>query len=78
MPVITRYNYNYALLIFVFFRFAACPPSTYKDFQGFAKQCTSCPANSGHTKTGSIDKSDCKCFTGYTGTPENGNDCTSK
>lgn len=77
MPMI-RYYYTSALLIFVFSRFAACPPSTYKNFKGFAKQCTACPANSGHTKTQSITITDCECSPGYTGTPENGNDCTSK
>ncbi|XP_022781303.1 sushi, von Willebrand factor type A, EGF and pentraxin domain-containing protein 1-like [Stylophora pistillata] len=52
-----------------------CPPSTYKTFLGYAPSCNACPANSGHQKTGSTTIADCKCFDGYEGTPENGNDC---
>ncbi|KAJ7352845.1 hypothetical protein OS493_033387, partial [Desmophyllum pertusum] len=53
-----------------------CTPSTYKDFDGYAPTCTACPANSGHQLTGSKTILDCKCFTGYSGKPENGEDCT--
>lgn len=71
------------LLLFCFFLWffvclTACPPSTYKNFTGFAANCYPCPANSGHTKTGSISILDCKCFEGYAGNPHNGQDCSSK
>ena len=58
--------------------FKECPESTYKDFVGYANECTACPANSGHVLKGSSDISDCKCETGYKGSPENGQECTSK
>ncbi|KAJ7352840.1 hypothetical protein OS493_033382, partial [Desmophyllum pertusum] len=53
-----------------------CTPSTYKAFKGYAETCTACPANSGHQLTGSQTILDCKCFTGYRGKPDNGEDCT--
>ncbi|EDO44428.1 predicted protein [Nematostella vectensis] len=53
-----------------------CGHDTYKSYEGFAEECTKCPKNSGHQKTGQTHISECKCKRGYTGTPENGNDCT--
>ncbi|XP_078371653.1 sushi, von Willebrand factor type A, EGF and pentraxin domain-containing protein 1-like [Oculina patagonica] len=53
-----------------------CPPSTYKDFEGYAAKCTSCPVHSGHSNKGSVSLSDCKCFDGYKGNPSNGIPCT--
>ena len=67
-----------ANLSFACFCFIACPASTYKDFLGYADECTACPVNSGHVNTGSLSISDCDCFTGYRGSPENGQECTSK
>ena len=63
---------------FVCFCFIACPGNTYKDFLGYADQCTACPDNSGHGITGSSSLSDCDCFTGWSGSPENEQECTSK
>ena len=58
--------------------FKECPESTYKDFLGYADECTACPDNSGHTNKGSAAISDCECFTGYRGSPVDGQECTSK
>ncbi|CAH3029825.1 unnamed protein product, partial [Porites evermanni] len=52
----------------------ACPHNTYND--GSTIYCQPCPANSGHSLTGSLSVSDCKCFKGYEGRPESGNPCT--
>ena len=70
-------NRLYCAIVFCFYN-VECPFSTYKDFLGYAATCTACPANSGHQKTGSTTIRDCKCFVGYDGTPENGNDCRSE
>ena len=53
---------------------AACSHNTYND--GSTIYCQPCPANSGHSLTGSRSVSDCKCFKGYQGRPESGNPCT--
>ncbi|EDO49614.1 predicted protein, partial [Nematostella vectensis] len=53
-----------------------CGPSTYKDFVGYAKTCTPCPANSVHTRTGSDRKSHCVCKEGFDGSPAQETPCT--
>lgn len=63
---------------FVCVCFKECPPSTYKDFVGYTDECTACPADSAHVLTGSSSISDCQCNTGWRGSPENGQECTSK
>ena len=55
-----------------------CPISTYKDFTGYAKSCIPCPANSRHSRKGSISRGDCKCLEGYEGNPAGYVECTSK
>ena len=57
-----------------FLETAACPHNTYND--GSTIYCQPCPANSGHSLTGSRSVFDCKCFKGYQGRPESGNPCT--
>ena len=66
--------FNLYYLRSFFYETAACPHNTYND--GSTIYCQPCPANSGHSLTGSRSVSDCKCFKGYEGGPESGNPCT--
>ena len=66
--------FNLYYLRSFFYETAACPHNTYND--GSTIYCQPCPANSGHSLTGSRSVSDCKCFKGYQGRPESGNPCT--
>ena len=70
------WDVSFQSLLFAFFscETAACPDNTYND--GSTIYCQPCPANSGHSLTGSRSVSDCKCFKGYQGRPESGNPCT--
>ena len=65
---------NFYYLRSFFCETAECPHNTYKDGSTF--YCQPCPANSGHSLTGSVSVFDCKCFNGYEGRPESGNPCT--
>lgn len=65
------------IVVFFFLFSLACPPSTYKNFTGYAKQCSPCPAFSGNSISGSKTIEECACFTGYKGNPDKGYDCTS-
>ena len=56
------------------FENVACPFNQYND--GSSSYCKACPANSGHGIIGSTSLSDCKCFKGYTGSPQHGLSCT--
>uniref|UniRef100_A0A6P8IYU7 Sushi, von Willebrand factor type A, EGF and pentraxin domain-containing protein 1-like n=1 Tax=Actinia tenebrosa TaxID=6105 RepID=A0A6P8IYU7_ACTTE len=46
-----------------------CPPGRYKDFKGYALECTKCPDFSTHNKHGSKNHGDCECMPGYYGNP---------
>ena len=74
--VLRAWDVSFQSLSFVFLscETAACPHNTYND--GSTIYCQPCPANSGHSLTGSRSVSDCKCFKGYQGRPEVGNPCT--
>ena len=65
--------YQFLLSAFLFCETTACPLSTYND--GSTSSCKPCPANSGHSRTGSVSVLDCECFKGYAGRPESGNPC---